>query len=280
MHNVLKKLHRFFNQKWRMAVLHPEKGRWLVQPHPHNIPYLKALNAAGCHILIQPVLQHFYLLADDLPWETVCRHHRRPDKSWKPGRMVVETSHHNFQVWIRSSQSLNLHQKRTLLHMLHSDPAADPNNRFGRCPGFRNRKERHRTYDGQYPLCRLIWVDYKHSAIIPQHLLQAITPPSHKAFSPLPQEGVVCPHPLPHRSRYLRATESETDFSYALALLRRGCSEQQTRSLLLDQRTSWEHHNSENRKNAYLNRTTAKAKNIIENSPVQITSKITTKCPR
>lgn len=276
---VLRKLHRFFRQKWRLAVLHPEKGRWIVQPHPKNIPYLKALNASGCHILLQPVEQPHYLLADDLSWETVCRHHRQPDNTWRPGRMVVETSPRNFQVWIRSAHPLDLHHKRILLHMLHSDPAADPNNRFGRCPGFRNRKPCHRTPDGQYPLSRLIWVDYNSSAIIPQHLFQAMTPSSPQPFPPPPPEGAVCLSSPPSRSRYLRATESETDFAYVLALLRRGYSEHAIRSLLIEQRTSWDHHQGERRKNAYINRTIAKAKTIIQNKSVQITPKITTNRP-
>ncbi|WP_028323056.1 hypothetical protein, partial [Desulfatiglans anilini] len=83
----------------------------------------------------------------------------------------------------------------------------------------------------------------------------------------------------PSRSRYLRATESETDFAYVLALLRRGYSEHAIRSLLIEQRTSWDHHQGERRKNAYINTTIAKAKTIIQNKSVQITPKITTNRP-
>jgi hypothetical protein len=198
MKTIFDKLHRFFNENWQLAVLDFKKGLWRLDPHIDKIPYLKAHNAKGRHIFMQPLDQPHYLLVDDLNWITVKRHHKLPDNAWKPGRMVVETSPHNFQVWIRSSQPLSLQQKRFLLKMLQSDPGADPNNRFGRCPGFRNRKDRYQSPDGKYPLCKLIWIDWLSVAHIPDHILQNISKSSSDfshpprgacAFKPL--------HPVP-----------------------------------------------------------------------------------
>jgi len=55
--------------------------------------------------------------------------------------MVVETSSGNYQVWIHSDRPLSLDEKRYWLKRLHNDPGADRNNRWGRYPGFRNRKK-------------------------------------------------------------------------------------------------------------------------------------------
>jgi len=265
MHAIFEKLHRFFNAHWRLAVLDLQKGLWPVQAKTQNIGYLKAQNAAGRHILIQPGHQDRYLLADDLTWKTVCRHHRYPDRCWKPGRMVVETSPANFQVWVRCAKPLSLDQKRALLKRLKSDPGADPNNRFGRCPGFRNRKDQYRCPAGRYPLCRLIWIDWSSEVHIPDHLLVPPAPGTAKPLSPLPRRGAVCHQSLPHRADYQRHSESQTDFAYALALIRMGAADWLVRCLILQQRSCWQHHRGQNRINAYLDRTIAKARAVINN---------------
>lgn len=173
MKTIFEKLRRFFNGNWQLAVLDLKKGLWRLDPHIDKIPCLKAHNAKGRHILMQPLDQSHYLLVDDLDWITVKRHHQLSNNTWKPGRLVVETfcpqlpGLDPFQ-----SKPLSLQQKRFLLKMLQSDPGADPNNRFGRCPGFRNRKDRHQSPDGKYPLCKLIWIDWLSAAHIPQQLLQ------------------------------------------------------------------------------------------------------------
>jgi len=258
MESIFRKLKCFFNLRWRLAVLDPLKGRWLIEPNIKNISYLKSQNAAGRHILMQPIEAQHFLLLDDISRDILCRHHQHPDKTWKPGRMVIETSPANFQVWIRSARPLTLKEKRSLITILKSDPSADPNNRFGRCPGFRNQKPCHRAPGGSYPLSRLIWVDWLSSALIPQWLFHTYAQSA--PFSHPPRVGGVCPL----RSRYLRKGESQTDFAYALALVRRGYPDHLIRSLILDQRTSWVNHKGEKRLSAYLARTISRARAIIE----------------
>ena len=129
---------------------------------------------------------------------------------------------------------------------LHSDPGADPNHRWGRCPGFRNRKEKYRDADGNYPLARLIWVDWKRLAEIPN------------PFSP-PPKGDVCHNDRLSRMDYQRADESATDFAYALALFRRGLTESEIRTRILIERTDWRHHRGRKRMQDYLDRTLKRA---------------------
>jgi len=254
MWRIFEKLDRYFYGNWHLAVLDETAGRWVVNPDPSNVAYLKAENANGRHILIQPVgkTQPFYLLADDITRHLLIRHHQNPDGSWRPGRMVVETSPENFQVWVHSSRYLQLEEKRWWLGKLKSDPGADPKNRWGRCPGFRNRKAKYGDSEGRYPLSRLIWVDWKNKVRIPTL--------SHQP------EGGVCRKKSLSRSDYERGNESATDFAYALALARRGYSDEEIFDRIMTERSNWMNHEGERKMRSYLARTIGRAGKVVENS--------------
>lgn len=208
---IFKKLNRYFSGKWRLAVFDSDVGRWVIEPKTLNISYLKAENANGRHILIlpEPEVAPYYLLIDDVTWPMIQRYHHYPDGTWKPALMVVETSQGNYQVLIRSSTHLFLNEKRYWLQKLSSDPGADPNNRGGRCAGFRNRKEKYRDSMGGYPLSRLIWLDWKGQAEIPQSNYQTSRITS-LPFSPQPQERGV--------SRYNDISGSDYGYGYEYAI--------------------------------------------------------------
>jgi len=266
MKTIIYKLDRFFLGKWSIAVLDSDRGRWLLKPGTRIISYLKAENANGRHILIQPAhgIQSSFLMADDITWPRIEMQHMGPDRLFKPGRMIVETSPDNHQIWIRSSRPLSLEEKRYWLHRLKSDPGADPNGRWGRCPGFRNRKECHHRSDGTYPLSRLLWVDWKNDASVPA--AGAETQPMTTAIlSPQPQVGGVCRKDI-SRSHYNRQDESATDFAYALALARRDLDDEAIKDRILLERKDWKNHHGEKKRKAYLDRTVAKARAIIQNS--------------
>lgn len=100
------------------------------------VPFLRARNKTDC-IYVRPSAARapYYLLIDDLGPSDAMAHCR------KPGRLVIETSPGNFQVWIRFDQSLNYDQKKILATIAGCDPEAHPTEtRWGRCPGFLNRK--------------------------------------------------------------------------------------------------------------------------------------------
>jgi hypothetical protein len=269
MEKIFAKLNRFFTGKWQIAVLDLQKGRWIVEAKDESISYLKAENAKGNHILIKPLptAESFFMLADDLNIQLLNCHHKKPDGSWKPGRMVVETSPDNYQVWIRSSRPLEIAEKRYWLNKLHSDPGADPNHRWGRCPGFRNRKEKHRDIHGGYPLAKMIWIDWRYEAAVPLKNTSSLAKPP--SFSPLPW-GVVCHghHNKISRQDYDRGDESATDFAYALALARRNFSTQQIKDCLINERHNWQNHQGKKRMNDYICRTVAKAVAIVSNSTI------------
>jgi hypothetical protein len=252
MKSIFEKINRYFRGRWHLAVLDEAAGHWTVKPDPANIAYMKAQNANGRHVLLQPLpdAQPFYLLADDIAPELLRSHHRDKDGRWKPGRMIVETSPDNFQVWIHSRRFLPLEEKRHWLAKLRSDPGADPKNRWGRCPGFRNRKAKYRDCKGLYPLAKLIWIDWKNTARIP-------------ILSPPPRGGVCRKYRL-SRNDYNRGDESATDFSYALALARRGYSNDEIAKRILEERPDWNNHKGDRRLRDYLSRTVSRARKIVE----------------
>lgn len=257
MDQIFLKLNRYFQGFWRLGVLAEERGLWTV-PWQH-LRFLKAQNAMGRHILMQPTetIQAQYLMADDLTFEHIHRHHQISKNRWKPGRLVVETSPCNYQIWIRCDRPLTLKEKRYWLNRLHSDPRADPHGRWGRCPGFFNRKSKHQYADGRYPLSRLIWIDWT----------QPVSIPDMPDTEPLARDTPFVP-PIRHltiqRENYQRFNESRTDFSYALALARRGISHNEIVARIQNERTQWTHHEGEKRTQQYLDRTVTNAIKIIQ----------------
>jgi len=265
MNNILFKLDKFFRGDWLLGVLNIKKGLWTVSPKSSNIPYLKAQNANGQHILMQPQkpAQPYFLMADDIDGRLLKIHHKDAAGQWKPGRMVVETSPANYQIWIRSERPLDLHEKLHWLSILKNDPGAHPKNRWGRCPGFRNRKKKYKSESGKYPLSKLVWPDWKSSAHIPiVRTSKRISPVNSQSLSPQPR-GFVCQQNDINRSQYNRGNESATDFAYALALARRGTSPAVIYERIRTERTKWDNHRGHKRQNAYLERTIFKAFKIV-----------------
>lgn len=245
-------------------------GRWIVAPKASTIAYLKAENAHGRHILIQPdaTLAPFYLLIDDLPWSLIRRQHQHQCGTWKPGRMIVETSKENYQVWIHSSRPLSLSEKRYWLKKLNSDPGADPNDRWGRCPGFRNRKSKHRNATGGYPLSKLIWIDWKRRAAVPNIYIHDPNNAANR-LSTKPPKGLGHQRKSITRSDYSRADESATDFAYAIALFRRGFTAEFVRERILSERKEWNNHSGKKRIRGYLDRTIERASDLVSRGSVR-----------
>ncbi len=262
MKKIFYKLNNYFSDNWRLAVLDINAGRWTVKADTSSIAYLKAENSNGRHVLMQPVNEDYYMLADDLNLRLLQQQHKNCDGSWKSGRMIVETSPDNYQVWIRSSRPLSLDEKKFWLKKMHSDPGASPLNRWGRMPGFRNRKEKYRSNQNFYPLAKLIWVDWKYKASVPvpsgKKTISTSACLKVKTFSK--KQIGIC------RKDYEKGNESITDFSYALALARRGYDLRTIESRIISERQDWNNHRGDKRLRDYLNRTISKAMNIINTS--------------
>jgi len=113
-----------------------------------NLSYIRYRNCQGDNIFVKPVSYNFFILIDDLKDIS--------DRLDKPGRMIVETSPANFQVWIHSDRMLEPEEKHHYQKLYGTDPGANSDVRWGRCPGFTNRKDKYKRPDGSFPLSRII----------------------------------------------------------------------------------------------------------------------------
>jgi RepB DNA-primase from phage plasmid len=136
-----------------------------MQNHPvaadkllNLIPWLRYENTAHeAHIYIRPHGEHnrSFTLLDDLDPASVDRLYT---EGFSPSALV-ETSPGNFQAWLKHSQPLE-HRLATLAARILSDrfdadPSAAGWMRYGRLPGFTNRKMAYRREDGNYPFVLL-----------------------------------------------------------------------------------------------------------------------------
>jgi hypothetical protein len=238
--------------------MNPDNGLWSLAPSGNQIGYLRAMNARGYHIFMKPEDERRFLLLDDIPEDRL--KYQKEQDCFRPGRLVVETSPGNFQVWIRAGRSISNPEKRYWIKFFGADPGCDPNLRWGRCPGFRNRKDKYEQ-DGHYPLSRLIWVDWQKVAHIPK-----ITLPKKPLCLKIPKVRVKRQNrpvkPI-QRGNYERGDNSATDFAYVLALLRQGLDPDVISERLLQEREDWTHHKGQRRQADYLQRTIMRATEII-----------------
>ena len=257
MERIFRKLEQYFGT-WKIGILNPDRGLWSLLPSVNKLGYLRAMNASGYHIFMKPEDESRFLLLDDIPKNKLL--HQKELKRFKPGRLVVETSPGNFQVWIKALRSISNPEKRYWIRFFRADPACDPNLRWGRCPGFRNCKSKYGK-KGRFPLSRLIWVDWEKVAQVPKVNLPEKTvdrrPIRVKAI-----KQCLSGNPI-MRTDYDRGDESATDFAYALALLRRGMNPEVVADRLLQERKDWTHHNGQRRQAAYLQRTIRRAVETI-----------------
>jgi len=241
--NVYLKIKRYM-PSLEVAALNVNKGHYLInmnRPDEIILKELQRFNTRGENILFRPNFdsEPYYMLADDLDQESINRHGRYPDRSYRPGRLIVETSPKNFQMWVHFDMPVSDDEKRYYLSIMKADPGADPKHRFGRLPGFTNRWARHQRPDGSYPMARLIWVDWHNRGRKPMNgtSLAATDAEQSKASSSsllsIPHRGGVCLSILRSRIYYECGDESRTDFRYVLYLIRRGCSDREEAIALL-----------------------------------------------
>jgi hypothetical protein len=119
------------------------------------LPFLKYRNANGAHIYIRPTGESPYTLLDDLTPATL---NQLSAEGYSPAA-VVETSPGSFQAWLRhpqpGSNPRSACAAKTLAAEFGADRSAADWRRFGRAPGFTNRKPQHRNAQGLYPFARL-----------------------------------------------------------------------------------------------------------------------------
>jgi hypothetical protein len=120
------------------------------------VPKLRQRNANGSAVFIRPCRP--FAFADDVPAMTLPR---MLDDGLRIAA-VIETSPGSFQVWVPlGSNNHGIEPKlcvaacERVQELYETDYGVVHSDSFGRAPGFRNRKSKHRTADG-YPLVTML----------------------------------------------------------------------------------------------------------------------------
>lgn len=121
-----------------------------------SVCWLKFRNKNDC-IYIRPVANKapYFLLLDDMS-AAAAQAHRS-----KPGRLIIETSSGNYQVWVKFDQPLDYESKKALAIEAGAVPDAHPTtSRWRRASGLLNRKPNPKTRntDGSHFRSRFVAV--------------------------------------------------------------------------------------------------------------------------
>ncbi|MBT4526764.1 MAG: hypothetical protein HOC24_09450 [Deltaproteobacteria bacterium] len=262
MHTI--KFQKYF-KRYEYGIFTEAKGVGIIKPNRGIGYFLKKMNGQNKHIFIRPRQEQepYYLLIDDINEQQLAEDHKI-DGCWNPGRMVVETSTGNYQIWIHNDRRMDNVEKSYWLDKFQSDPGSTSNKRWGRCPGYKNVKTKYKKHDGSYPEAKLIWWDDQSLEQLPpidfKILIKDIFRRSMDghAMSPvhhLSHEGNI------NREMYNRGYDYRTDFAYILALLKRGVADIEIESRILKERQDWKDLLGD--KENYLRKSIAKAHKII-----------------
>ena len=152
-HYYLPAIQDFFGSV-ESAVQYSNSGKIVVQAGKYDSwTNLKRMNKAGHNIFMRPTVEREsqYLLLDDLDSTKAEQHKQRP------GRMIIETSPGNYQIWVHFAESLTNDKKTYLINQAGADQGATPNRRWGRSPGFLNRKLKY-NINSRFPWVNLVAV--------------------------------------------------------------------------------------------------------------------------
>ncbi len=231
-----------------------------------RLRYLKYRNANGAHIYFRPSGERRYTLLDDLSLAAIAS---LTAEGFEPCA-VVETSRDNFQGWLKHSRlltkELGTFAAQLLAQRFGADLSAADWRRFGRLPGFTNRKQQHRTETGLYPFVRLhghtgqrfsvsecfdVEANRLHQAQIAERTLQRM--------SFLPWRGRASFLAL---SRFRAAVTyagrpAAADMAFSIAAFANGWTQSQVSDALDSEYLS--RHPSPSRRAAYIRRTVSKA---------------------
>jgi hypothetical protein len=142
-------------EQWQVMISTPdiksgkiERQTWTAEQllEPKNVRWMQQRNANKGGIYVRPMDRRITLL-DDLHVDQI---KRLKDLNFAPA-VVLETSANNYQAWIRilppespePSREAATQVSRSLTKSFGGDPAAVGAERFGRLPGFVNRKPKH-----------------------------------------------------------------------------------------------------------------------------------------
>ncbi len=230
---------------------------------------LKRHNHRGAHIYFRPAGEHRFTILDDLDQSTLTR---ISAEGFNPCA-VIQTSPGNFQAWLKHASTLpkllGTLAAQTLARRYHADLSAADWRRFGRLPGFTNRKPKHRRPDGRFPYVQLRshsgrqypMAEAFHHEITALHQAREQQREARRLALASRQVATMPSPSLQHfraSTRY-QNRPAAADFTFCLAAFRSGMTEDQIERALEHNYLSSDP--SPSRRTAYIHRTMTKARN-------------------
>jgi len=235
-----------------------------------SISWLRLQNVDGRNIYVRPKGEHDLSLVDDLTAEAV----RRMKATGFSPAAVVETSHGNFQAWLRHPRQLPRELStlvaRKLAEEFGGDRGAADWRHFGRLSGFTNRKRKYMTESGLFPYVRLIeapGVAYpegeRFTAMIRDQRETELCRRERQRTTRTAASGSSMKSIEDFRSNPRYAGDAtRVDLAFAIYALAHGSSDDQVAAALRSRDLS--HKGDEKRQNQYVDRTIAKALKVTE----------------
>ena len=126
------------------------------------------------------------------------------------------------------------------------------------------KKEKYQTTE-DHPLAKLVRVGWKGRSEVPNVELpkQEFEETANYRTKAVSTKHA---HSLSVRVEFELGNNNETDFTYALALFRRGMDRDEVEQRIFSERDDWRHHKGENAMRDYFKRTLDKAERVIKNS--------------
>jgi hypothetical protein len=260
-----------------IGILRPEgrmflREAWTVSQIEKAIQRLRRENAHGAHIFVRPHGAHALSLVDDLSVDAIAR---MTDAGFQPA-LVVETSPHNFQIWLNHGgilgRDVSSWAAKELAKRFGGDLSSADWRHFGRLAGFTNRKPERLLTNGLAPFVRLRLCEGEIYEAAHEFLEQAKSLTEKSVFvkrSELilsrlasTQNPVRSLAEFHHNSRYAGDLH-RADMAWALYAASRGLSEQEIRDQILRARDLSKKGRIQ-RQFSYAERTAIKAVNIVE----------------
>ena len=232
----------------------------------NRLRYLKYRNASGAHIYFRPSGERRLTILDDLDRAAL----GTLNTSGFEPCAIIETSPGNYQAWLKHTQvlskALGTLAARTLAHRFGADPSAADWRRFGRLPGFTNRKPQHRNAKGLFPFVRLqshTGLQFTNAERFDNEILSSHRSremermEQRQSFRPWTQRAVNLNLSRFRTSLRYQGRPAAADMAFSIAALANGWSQTQVAEALASQYLSRDP--SPSRRAAYVRRTTAKA---------------------
>jgi hypothetical protein len=233
-----------------------------------RLSLLKRHNHRGAHIYFRPSGEHRFTVLDDLDQPALSS---LSADGFDPCA-VVQTSPGNFQAWLKHASTLpkllGTFAAQTLARRYHADLSAADWRRFGRFPGFTNRKPKHLRPDGRFPFVQLRshsgrqypMAEAFHHEITALHQSREQQREARR-LALASRYGATMPAPsLQHfrTSTSYQNRPAAADFAFCLAAFRTGMTEDQIKRAL--ERDYLSRDPSPSRRTAYIRRTMTKAR--------------------